>query len=105
MRLHRIFFLVVIAAGFVRAQSVAPVQQRLAAQNKLFDEWYENDLKNFPERATAFGDYRYNDELADYSLKAIAQRHKEDEGFLARLKAIPTNGLSDQDVLSHELMA
>src|SRR6202011_3337264 len=51
-----------------------------------------------------FGDYRYNDKLAEYSLDAIAHRHKADEDFLARLEAIPTAGFSDQDQLSHDLL-
>ncbi len=78
--------------------------ERLAAQNALFDDQYESDLRNFPERATAFGDYRYNDKLNDYSLEAIARRHKIDMEFLARLQAIPSDGFSDQDQLSHELL-
>ena len=86
------FFLVALA-GSVFAQNLKPVADRLAAQNALFDEQYESDLRNFPERATAFGDYRYNDKLADHSLDAIAQRHKTDEAFLARLEAIPTHWL------------
>lgn len=73
-------------------------------QNALFEEQYETDLRNFPERATAYGDYRYNDKLAEYSLDAIARRHKTDEDFLARLEAIPTTGFSDQDQLSHDLL-
>ncbi|HEY2232308.1 MAG TPA: DUF885 family protein, partial [Candidatus Angelobacter sp.] len=78
---------------------------RLAAQNALFEEQYESDLRNSPERATAFGDYRYNDKLSDHSLAGIAQRHKTDEDFLKRLQAIPTAGFSDQDQLSHDLLA
>src|SRR5215472_2944270 len=81
-----------------------PLAQRLAAQNALFEEQYQTDLRNFPERATAFGDYRYNDKLTNHSLVAIAERHKSDEDFLARLRAIPTTGFSDQDQLSHDLM-
>src|SRR6202021_32009 len=69
-----------------------------------FEEQYETDLRNFPERATAYGDYRYNDKLADYSLAAIAQRHQADEAFLARLEAIPTTSFSDLDQLSHDLL-
>lgn len=80
------------------------VAQRVAEQNALFDEQYETDLRNFPQRATAFGDYRYNDRLNDDSLQAILQRHKTDEDFLARLEAIPTTGFSDQDQLSHDLL-
>ena len=76
----------------------------MAAQNEIFEEQYETDLRNFPERATAYGDYRYNDKLADYSLGAIAQRHKTDEAFLAKLAAIPATGFTDQDQLSHDVM-
>jgi uncharacterized protein (DUF885 family) len=104
MRLHPIPLLVASVVGCALAQDVKPVADRVAAQNAVFDEQYESDLKNFPERATAFGDYRYNDKLADHSLAAIAERHKTDEAFLARLKAIPTTGFTDQDQLSHDLM-
>ena len=83
---------------------VRPVADRLAAQNALFEEYYETDLRNFPERATAYGDYQYNDKLAEYSVDAILQRHKTDETFLARLEAIPSAGFSDQDQLSHDLL-
>ena len=91
-------------AGLLFGQNPKPVVDRVAAQNALFEEQYESDLKNFPERATAFGDYRYNDKLADYSLEAIAQRNKTNQEFLARLQAIDTTGFSDQDQLSHDLM-
>ena len=104
MRPYRILFFVAVLAVSIFAQDLKPAADRLAAQNTLFDEQYESDLRNFPERATAFGDYRYNDKLEDHSLDAIAQRHKEDEAFLARLEAIPTNGFSDQDQLSHDLL-
>ena len=91
-------------AGLMFAQNPKPVVDRVAAQNALFEEQYESDLKNFPERATAFGDYRYNDKLTDYSLEAITQRNKTNQEFLVRLKAIDTTGFSDQDQLSHDLM-
>jgi uncharacterized protein (DUF885 family) len=80
------------------------VATRLASQNALFDDWYEAGLKASPERATAFGDYRYNDRLNDVSLAEVARREKENEAYLARLKAISTDGFAEQDVLSHELM-
>jgi uncharacterized protein (DUF885 family) len=81
-----------------------PVELRLAAQNALFEEQYQSDLSLHPERATAYGDYRYNDRLADYSLAAIETQHSIDEGFLTRLQAIPTDGFAEQDRLSHEVM-
>jgi uncharacterized protein (DUF885 family) len=80
------------------------VESRQATQNALFDEYYEAELKNHPERATAVGDYRYNDQLDDYSLAAVERQHASDESFLARLNAIPTAGFADQDSLSHEVL-
>lgn len=104
MRLHKILVLPLALAGALSAQEIKPVAERLAAQNAVFEEQYESDLRNFPERATSFGDYRYNDKLADYSLAGIAQRNETNRGFLARLQAIPTTGFSDQDLLSHDLL-
>src|SRR5664279_769232 len=91
-------------AGLMFAQNPKPVVDHVAAQNALFEEQYESDLKNFPERATAFGDYRYNDKLAEYSPAAIIQRNQINKEFLNRLQAISTAGFSDQNQLSHDLM-
>src|SRR5271170_7299235 len=104
----RLFFLALAAAsvlaGSIFSQEVKPLAVRLAAQSALFEEQYESDLQNFPERAMAFGDYRYNDKLNDYSLEAIARRNRIDMEFLTRLRAIPSDGFSDQDQLSHDLL-
>jgi len=104
MRLYQSFFFLIALAGSLCAQDLQPVVDRLAAQNALFDKQYESDLRNFPERATAFGDYRYNDKVEDHSLAGIAQREETDRTFLRRLQAIVTTGLSDQDQLSHEIL-
>jgi len=104
MRLYQSLFFLVAVVGSAFAQNSKPVADRLAAQNVLFEEQYESDLRHAPERATSFGDYRYNDKLSEHSLDAIAQRHKIDVDFLKRLDAIPTTGFSDQDQLSHDLM-
>jgi len=103
MRLQTILFFL-IASGCVFGQSVKPVADRVAAQNAIFDEQYESDLRNLPERATAYGDYRYNDKLAEYSLDAIVQRDKTNREFLARIEAIPSTGFSEPDQLSRDLL-
>ena len=104
MRTTKLLVLLLAAACSCLAQDSKPVADRLAAQSALFDEYYENELRNFPERATAFGDYRYNDQLADYSLAAIAKRDKSNRDYLARIQAISSTGFSDQDQLSHDLL-
>ena len=98
------------AAGFSLAAStcvaapIPSVASRIAAQNELFEQQYQADLKASPETATAFGDYRYNDLLDDASLAEVEREHATDERFLARLQAISTTGFAEQDLLSHELM-
>ena len=104
MRILKIFVFLLALSACAGAQELKPVADRVAAQNALFEEQYESDLRNFPERATAFGDYRYNDKLADYSLAAIVQRSQANREFLGRLQTINTTGFSDQDQLSHDLM-
>src|SRR3954463_2498562 len=104
MRLYLVVLFLLAVTANVLAQELKPVAERVAAQNALFDEQYESDLRAFPERATAFGDYRYNDKLADRSLAAIVGQNQTDERFVARLKAIPTKDFSDQDQLSHDLL-
>jgi len=99
-----LIFLLAVAVS-VSGQDAKPAGDRVAAQNAIFDDYHETELLNYPERATAFGDYRYNDQLDDYSLDGIMQHHKTDEGFLARIQAIPTIGFADQDQLSHDLLA
>src|SRR5882762_2958876 len=104
MRFYQSLVFLLLLSRCAFAQDAKSVSDRVATQNALFDEQYEVDLRNFPTRATAYGDYRYNDKLGDYSLAAIAERNQTDRGFLSRLNAIGTNGFSDQDQLSHDLL-
>ena len=94
-----------IACSFTAAaKDAVTVDSRIAAQNALFEEEFQADLKAHPERATAIGDYRYNDQLEDYSPAAFQRQDAADRKFLARLNAIPTTGFPEQDKLSHEVM-
>src|ERR1700722_8952453 len=77
---------------------------RIAAQNALFEEQWQTGLRENPERATAVGDYRYNDRLGDYTAAHYAAVNAENQAYLARLTAIDTTGFPDQDLLSHQLM-
>lgn len=88
----------------VHGQASPGVPDRVAQQNALFEEFYQAGLKNSPERATSYGDYRYNSLLGQYSLEEIARQHAEGDDFLQRLKAISTDGMSDKDILSHRVM-
>ncbi len=106
---HKILALGLIVCCFVAVGTASgaaqPVQSRIDAQNSLFEEYYQSELKAHPERATAFGDYRYNDRLDDYSLAALRDLHAGDRRYLGRLAAIATDGFSEQDLLSHEVLS
>ena len=95
--------LVAAVSQITFAQAPSPVAARLAAQNALFDESWQATLKMNPMIATAVGDYRYNDQLGDYSLAASAARHSRAVAELARIKEIDPAGFPEQDLVSHDL--
>src|SRR5882724_2744649 len=100
-------FVVVSALAFANASAhdkpANSVEARLAAQNALFEEAWQTNLKLAPTQATAVGDYRYNDKLGDNSLAAVARRHEINAALLARIKAISPEGFSEEDRTSHDL--
>src|ERR1700693_3592144 len=91
-------------AALSQAPTPSDVAARIAAQNALFEEQWQTGLRENPERATAVGDYRYNDRLGDYTAAHYAAVNVENQAYLARLTAIDTTGFPDQDLLSHQLM-
>ena len=94
---------IIFAAASLPAQAPTSVESRLAAQNALFEQTWQQQLKMNPTQATAVGDYRYNDQLGDRSLASIAARHQVDIGNLAKIKAISPSGFPEQDLISHDL--
>jgi len=100
--MRQLLFGLVLALAWSAFGQMAPGADRVAKQNALFEEFYQAGLKNSPERATAYGDY--NSQLGQVSLAEIARQHAEADDLLARLKAIPTDGMSDKDLLSHRIL-
>ncbi len=82
----------------------ASVGDRSATLSALFKDMWEEGLKHAPEFASALGDRRYNDQLSDLSPRAVADDLARSRGYLTRLAAIDTTGLSEQEKLSVELM-
>jgi uncharacterized protein (DUF885 family) len=86
------------------SQSTTSVAARLTAQNTLFSEQFEDDMRASPESETARGDYRDNGSLDDYSLGASVKQNAVDRAYRAKLEAISTEGFPEQDRLSHDLL-
>src|SRR5215831_3008499 len=95
--------MLVALSPFSPAQAPGSVASRISAQNALFDDAWQSGLKMNPLQATAVGDYRYNDQLGDYSLAASDARHQRNLSDLARIKAIDPSGFPEQDRISHDL--
>ena len=64
---------------------------------QLLDDHWQWSLTNPPTLATSVGDHRFDDRLADVSLRAADVRVADEKRFLARLDAIPETGLSDTE--------
>jgi uncharacterized protein (DUF885 family) len=82
-------------------QDIAARSRQLS---RLFDEIWQDKLRHEPEYATYLGDKRYDDQLTDYSPRAVNDSLARGRAFIERLSAIDTTGLSHQEQLSDELM-
>jgi uncharacterized protein (DUF885 family) len=84
--------------------ATASVAERSKALSKLFADIWEDTLKHSPEFASSLGDKRYDDQLTDYSAKAVNDQLSRGRGYIEQLSAIDATGLSDQERLSADLM-
>ena len=79
-------------------------EDRTKALHGIFHDYWEENLKRQPEFASTIGDKRYNDQVADRSVKAINEWLAAEQDFLMKLATIDPTGLSDQDQVSRELL-
>ena len=86
------------------AAGAASVEGNRKALNQIFKDYWEDNLAHSPELASSLGDKRWNDQIADYSVKGYNQNLERQQGFLMRLAVIDDKGLSDQEKISRELL-
>ena len=86
------------------SDKASSVDARLTAQNLLFKQQFEDDMKASPQTATAYGDYRRNALLDERSLASEAEENATDLKYRAKLQAISTEGFPEQDRISHDLL-
>ncbi len=99
------------ARAALRAQALPGVPQvpvslddRRKALNDLFHDYWEDHLKRHPEQASLIGDKRYNDQVSDYSVKAVNDELAQEDRFLMRLAVIDPTGFTDQEKTSQDLL-
>jgi uncharacterized protein (DUF885 family) len=86
------------------AQAPADLEARRKALNDLLKEQWEYTMRTSPIYASVLGDKRYNDQLGDYSQKAIEDDLAQTKKFLDRFEAIDTTGFPEQEALNKTLM-
>ena len=86
------------------SQTGSSVESRRKQLNDLFAQIWEDRLSHSPEFASTIGDQRFNDQLTDYSVDAYNQQLARGRDYLHKLGEIDTAGLTDQEVLSKDLM-
>ncbi len=101
--------LVCVPALWPQAPPVPPVpaasiEANRKALNAIFQDYWEDNLKHSPEFASSLGDKRYNDQISDYSVKAVNEGLAREQDFLLRLADIDPAGLTDQEKISRELL-
>ncbi len=82
----------------------ASIDANRKALNTLFDEYWQDRLKHNPEFASALGDKRYNDQISDYSVKAVNDALAREENYLMQLAAIDPAGFTDDEKTSRDLL-
>ncbi|HEX4068002.1 MAG TPA: DUF885 domain-containing protein [Acidobacteriaceae bacterium] len=90
----------------IQSQPTVPVtlDDRRKALDALFAQYWEDRLSHSPEFASSIGDKRWNDQLSDYSVEAYNQQLARDRDFIGKLGEIDTAGMSDQEILSKDLL-
>jgi uncharacterized protein (DUF885 family) len=75
-----------------------------AELDALQKEYWERQLREYPELSTWTGDNRYNDRFTDLSWNAFERRWADERDMLRRVQQINRTKLSGQDALSHALL-
>ncbi len=102
--LVNLFFAVALAIPLFAQAAEQTLEARRAKLNRLLADEWEYTLRTQPELATQVGDNRYNDQLSDFSDKAIADNLEHARQALARFEAIDVAGFREQEKLNHALM-
>jgi len=72
---------------------------------KLFSDYKEYIMRNYPEGATYDGDHRYDNKLTDLSESGVLSRLDSIRNFYEQLKLIDSSKLSDENKLNYHLVA
>ena len=99
-----LFALSFVLLSIALAQAPAPLADRRAHLRDAIEQEWQYDLKISPELATAIGDARYNDQLADRSAAAAERDLQHARNSIRIFEGIDTTGFPEQELLNKTLM-
>jgi len=91
--------LALFCAGAASATTATPT----ARLHALFDRAWDQDLRDDPLSATAFGDRRFNDRWPDLGRANLERIHASDGAVLAELRKIPRASLPPLEQTNYDL--
>ena len=99
-----LFTLALVLLTIAAARASAPLAARRAQLRDAIEQEWQYDLRTSPELATAIGDARYNDQLADRSAEAAEKDVQHTRASIRVFESIDTNGFPEQETLNKTLM-
>jgi uncharacterized protein (DUF885 family) len=105
MQFHRIALPFLAVMSLVHAQTDPnSLENRRKALKDLLAEQWDYKMRHEPEYASILGDKRFNDQVSDFSQRAVENQQAATRDFLKRFEAINTAGFPDQEALNKMLM-
>ncbi len=98
------YFALALVVPLLAQAADQTLDARRAELNRLLTDEWQYTLRTQPELATQVGDDRYNDQLSDFSDKAIADDLEHTRQALTRFEAIDIAGFPEQEKLNQALM-
>jgi uncharacterized protein (DUF885 family) len=89
------------ATGFCWA---LPARAQQAALDQAADKYWDFSMRRSPTRATAIGDYRFNDQLDDLSAAAEERFASELKSLQGELRGVQTKDLNEESKLTYALL-
>jgi uncharacterized protein (DUF885 family) len=93
-----------IPAANAAANPPSDLDGRRKALNDLLHDQWEYTMRTSPIYASILGDKRYNDQLDDFSQKAIDDDLEQTRRYVDRFEGIDTTGFPEQELLNKQLM-
>lgn len=86
------------------AVAQADLAGRTQSLNNLFDEIWQEMLRQSPLEASREGETRFDAALPDYSVAAYNERMAQDAEFVTKLAEIDTAGMAEEEIVSRDVM-